>query len=1521
MSHEKNRSDKTAGLSPAKRALLERRLRGTGTSAATTSIPRRATSEPPPLSFAQQRLWFLDQLQPGTVAYNVPGTFRLAGRLDVAALEWSLNEIIRRHEVLRASFPAVDGTARQVIPETLRLDMPVIDASHLDPAAREDEARRLVEDEVRQPFDLAAGPVIRARLVRLAPDDHLLLLSLHHIVSDGWSVGVLRRELSTLYQARVAGRPSPLPELPIQYGDYAIWQRAWLQGSELEKQLAYWKRQLDGVERLQLPTDRPRPPAQTYVGAIEILDLGLDLMEAMKALTQKEGVTLFMTLFAGFSALLQRYTGQTDIVVGSPIANRTRSELENLIGFFVNSMALRTRPTPDTPFRALVREVARTAHEAFAHQDVPFERLVEELQPERDLSRNPVFQVMFALQNAPSAALELPGLRLVPYQGALLTTRFDLELHVLEWGGDLRAVLFYNTDLFEPTTAQRMLAHYRALLAQAARRPDAPIADLDILDAAERQQIVAGWNDDGAPAPREIGVAELFAAQAAQTPDAVAAVYAGDEITYKQLNAQANRLARHLIRQGVGPDVPVGILMDRSVDMLTGLLAVLKAGGAYVPLDPSYPADRLLYIVEDAGIEVVVCQQHLRTLLTAAAHVKSVAIDRERKEFGTEPATDPGVRVSPDNVAYVMYTSGSTGRPKGVAVTHRAIVRLVRDTNYIDIRPDDRIAQASNAAFDASTFEIWGALLNGAMIVGVSKDVALTPTEFAAVLRSERISTLFLTTALFNQLAQDVPGVYTSLRHVLFGGEAVDPRIVRDVVRHGKPERLLHVYGPTETTTFATWELVAEVREDATTVPIGRPLSNTTLYVLDPRLRPVPSGVPGELYIGGPGLARGYWRHPTLTADRFVPDPCGPVPGGRLYRTGDRVRWTRDGRIEFLGRADDQVKIRGFRIEPGEIEATLTTHRAVGDAVVIPREDGGERRLVAYVVPRRDETIGGGEREGARVGRWRDVYDRVIYEGVPEEADDPTFNINGWASSYTGRPLGAAAMREQVAQTVARVLARGPRRVLEIGCGTGLLLFRMLPHCERYVGTDFSAVALAHVDRHVDASLRERVQLLERGADDFSGLPDGGFDAVLLNSTIQYFPSVDYLLRVIDGAIRVLAPGGTLYLGDVRHLGLHEAFHTAVQVFQAAPDVSASRLRQRIAQQVSQEQELLVSPAFFAALQRRVPEIRSVEIQPKRGRLRHELTEFRYDALLQIGGRARDAVTVEEWVEGSGAGLTIDAIRARVAAAPGRVLAFRGLPNARVMPHLAAVRALDTARAEAAATAGDVRAAAAAAGDAGIDPEDLWTLGDDLECVVHITWAAGRTDGSFDVVFDRSAGAEGRRLQVDAPAGDAPIGAAVNQPLEGASISELVPQLRSYLAERLPEYMVPSAFVVLPAFPLNPNGKVDRKALPAPDGVTGGDAAAFVAPRNGLEEEIAGIWQQLLSLDRVSVHDNFFDLGGHSLMATRVISRVREMFQVEVGVRSLFEHPTVAELAEVLMERLLEQEGGPAAAAGVSVTG
>ena len=1519
MSHEKNRTDKTAGLSPAKRALLERRLKGTGAAAGATTIPRRSTSEPPPLSFAQQRLWFLDQLQPGTVAYNVPGTFRLAGQLDVPALEWALNEIVRRHEVLRASFPAVDGTARQVIADTLRLDIPTIDASHLDPAAREAQARRLVEEEVQQPFDLATGPVIRARLVKLAPDDHLLLLSLHHIVSDGWSVGVLRRELSALYQARVAGQPSSLADLPIQYGDFALWQRAWLQGAELEQQLGYWRRQLEGVERLQLPTDHPRPAAQTYVGAIEILDLGPELTEAMKALTQKEGVTLFMTLFAGFSALLQRYTGQTDIVVGSPIANRTRSELESLIGFFVNSLALRTRPTPDTPFRTLVREVARTAHEAFAHQDVPFERLVEELQPERDLSRNPVFQVMFALQNAPSVALELPGLRLVPFQGALLTTRFDLELHVLERPGDLRAVLFYNTDLFEAATAQRLLAHYRALLAQAARRPDAAIADLDILEDAERQQIVVGWNDDGAPAPREAGVAELFAEQAAQTPDAIAAVYGGDEITYKQLNAQANRLARYLIRHGVGPDVPVGVLMDRSVDMLTGLLAVLKAGGAYVPLDPTYPADRLLFIVEDAGIQVVVCQQHHRSLLTAAAHVKSVAIDRERKEIGTEPATDPGIRVSPDNVAYVMYTSGSTGRPKGVAVAHRAIVRLVRDTNYIAIRPDDRIVQASNAAFDASTFEIWGALLNGAMIVGVSKDVALTPTEFADVLRRERITTLFLTTALFNQLAQDVPGVYTTLRHVLFGGEAVDPRIVRDVVRHGKPERLLHVYGPTETTTYATWELVTEVREDATTVPIGKPLSNTTLYVLDTRLKPVPAGVPGELFIGGPGLARGYWRHPMLTADRFVPDPCGSVPGARLYRTGDRVRWTRQGSIEFLGRADDQVKIRGFRIEPGEIEATLTAHRAVGDAVVMPREDGGERKLVAYIVPRRDDAAGGGEREGARVGRWRDVYDRVIYEGVPEEADDPTFNIKGWASSYTGRPLGAPAMREQVAQTVDRVLARGPRRVLEIGCGTGLLLFRILPHCERYVGTDFSSVALAHIDRHLDPSLRGRVQLLERGADDFSDLAEGTFDAVVLNSTIQYFPSLDYLLRVIDGAIRVLAPGGTLFLGDVRHLGLHELFHTAVQLFQAAPDVSASRLRQRIAQQVTQEQELLVSPGFFAALQRRVPAIVSVQIQPKRGRHRHELTEFRYDAQLQVGGVAPAAVAVDEWLDAGEPPLTIEAIRARVASASGRVLGFRGLANARMTPHLSAVRALDATR-DAGATAADVRTAAAASAE-GIDPEDLWALGEELGCVVHITWAAGRTDGSFDAVFDPSADANARRLHSAPSDAEAPLAAQVNQPLEGASLSELVPQLRSYLSERLPEYMVPSAFVVLSAFPLNPNGKVDRKALPAPEGLTVADAAAFVAPRNGLEEEIAGIWQQLLSLDRVSVHDNFFDLGGHSLMATRVISRVREMFQVEVGVRSLFEHPTVAGLAEVLMDRLLEQEGGSAAAAGMSAGG
>ncbi|HEX6371120.1 MAG TPA: non-ribosomal peptide synthase/polyketide synthase [Longimicrobium sp.] len=941
-------------------------------------------TEPLPLSFAQERLWFLDRLQPGSPFYNVTAALRLQGTLDSPALVRALGEIVRRHEALRTVFAEADGAAVQVIASFAGFDLPVEDLSSTDPAEREGVARRRAADLAARPFDLEAGPLFRPVLLRLADDDHLLLLSMHHVVSDAWSTGVLLRELSALYTAYLEGRPSPLPELPVQYADYAVWQRRQLAGDALERELAYWRRRLDGAPALlELPSDHPRPAVQSFRGAQVQAAFSAELAGRLRALGRREGATMYMVLLAAFQVLLSKYSGSADVVVGSPVAGRTRAETEALIGFFLNTLALRTDLSGNPTFRQLLRRVREVTLDAYEHQALPFERVVEEVQPERSLSHAALFQALFTVQEAGAGWSGLPGLRVLRAPAEVTATKYDLTLGIGVDEG-LHAALEYSTDLFERPTAERMLAHLERLLQQIADDADVRLADLELAGEAERRLVRVA---EGTPAdyPADSAVHALFAAQAARTPDAVAAVFDEGSLTYTELDARANRLAHHLAGLGVGPESRVGICLERGLEMVVSMLAVLKAGGAYVPLDPGYPAERLAFMLRDAGAQVLLTREGLRAALPAAEGAAVVSIDGDADAIAAARADDPRIATGPRALAYIIYTSGSTGTPKGVAVEHRGVVRLVRGTDYVQVGPDDRVAHASNVSFDAATFEVWGALLNGAALVGISRDAALSPQALARALAENGVTTFFLTTALFNQVARELPRAFAPLRHVLFGGEAVDPDAVRRVLEQGAPERLLHVYGPTENTTYSSWHRVDEVPAGAHTVPIGRAIAHSSLLVLDDAMRLAPVGLPGELYVGGDGVARGYLNRPALTAEKFVPDPFSSTPGARLYRTGDRVRWvegsaevrecvsaevedgartdsrtdalthSRTHTLEYLGRLDTQVKIRGFRIEPDEVGAALRRQPGVDDCTVVVREDApGEKRLVAYVAGQAD---------------------------------------------------------------------------------------------------------------------------------------------------------------------------------------------------------------------------------------------------------------------------------------------------------------------------------------------------------------------------------------------------------------------------------------------------------------------------------------------------------------------------------------------------------------------------------------
>ncbi|MET0621647.1 MAG: amino acid adenylation domain-containing protein [Pyrinomonadaceae bacterium] len=967
-----------AELSPAERAALMMRLKKKKADerAGGRVIPRRGEAAHHPLSFAQQRLWFLEQLEPNG-PYKVPAAFRLRGRLNVEALEQSVNEIVSRHEVLRTTFAEIEGRPVQVVAPRLTLSIPVKDLSQLTEVERAERVKQTAARLGGRPFDLLRGPLVGAALVRLAEDEHLFWLLTHHIVSDGWSIGVLVRELSAAYEAFAAGRRPELPELPIQYADFAVWQRGWLQGETLGRQLRYWKERLGGTSPvLELPTDRPRPPVQSYRGAILTHLVGLGLTGRVKELARREGVTPYMLLLAVFKTLLGRYAGQDDIVVGTPIANRNRTELEPLVGFFVNTLVLRTDLSGDPAFRELLGRVREVALGAFAHQDVPFEKLVEELQPERDTSRTPLFQVMFSLQNAPPPPPRMGGLEVSLLDDATTVSPFDLSFDVTERADGLLCGLEYNTDLFDAATVGRMLRHFAVLLDAATADPTVRLSRLPLLTKEERHQLLVGWNDTAREYPRDKCVHELFEEQAAARPGAVALVCGDERLTYAELDERANQLARHLRACGVSAETRVGILLERETWAAVALLAVLKAGGAWVALDPAYPPTRLSFMLEDAGASVLLTTTRLAESLPAHG-ARLVLLDAEAREVEARAGGRLGRVAGADNLAYLVYTSGTTGRPKGILVEHRSLVNTsLAFASHHGLTPRDRLLQFASFSFDVAAEEFFGAWLAGARAVMRPAHAFDTIEEFVRFVGREGVTLANLPASFWAEWVTTLeergvdddgadgatPDAFlpATLRRVVVGNEkTLGTTLERWRRLVGDRVEWSNAYGPTETTVTASnyepsgADVVDAAQAVASIVPIGRPIANAEMYVLDARQQIVPVGVVGEIYVGGAGVARGYHRRPALTAERFVPHPFAERPGARLYRTGDLGRFLPDGNVEYLGRADEQVKVRGFRVEVGEVESVLRQHAEVRECVVTAGDDGrGGLRLVAYVVPR-----------------------------------------------------------------------------------------------------------------------------------------------------------------------------------------------------------------------------------------------------------------------------------------------------------------------------------------------------------------------------------------------------------------------------------------------------------------------------------------------------------------------------------------------------------------------------------------
>ncbi|WP_445629010.1 amino acid adenylation domain-containing protein [Nostoc sp. DSM 114167] len=904
-----------------------------------------------PMSFGQQRLWFIEQLQPGNFANHISAALRLTGFLNQAALLQTLDEIVRRHEVLRTTFATIEEKPVQVIIPNLSLNLPTINLEKLSEVEQEAEVKRLVIQEIQQPFNLSQAPLLRATLLRLKETEHILVFTMHHIISDGWSMGVLTQEVAVLYEAFSKGQPSLLSELPIQYVDFAAWQRKRLQGELLQSQISYWKNQLEGAPKLlELPTDYPRPAVSSFQGASYSFELSDDLYVALNKLSQQHGSTLFMTLLAAFQTLLWRYTGSEDIVVGSPIANRDRPELEGLIGFFANTIALRTNLAGNPTFEDLLTRVRTKLLGAYAHQDLPFEQLVEELQPQRNLSYTPVFQVMFVLQNTPMSVFELPGLTISPLTIDNGSAKFDLTLEITETPQKLFANLEFNTDLFESSTIKRMAGHFQILLKEIIANPKLRLSELSLLTEAEKRQLLVEWNDTQVNYPQDQCIHQLFEAQVERTPDAIAVVFADQQLSYCELNARANQLAHYLQTLGVKPEVLVGICVERSLEMIIGLLAILKAGGAYIPLDPSYPQERIAFILEDTQAPVFLTQESLLEAIPQHK-AKVVCLDTDWQTIAQQTQENLLSLVTSQNLAYVIYTSGSTGRPKGVMIQHASTVAMLDWANKtFAMEAMQGVLASTSICFDLSVFEIFVPLCCGGKVILI-ENALLLPTSSVAL----DVTLINTVPSVISQLLK-TDSIPTSVQIVNVAGEPLHNKLVQQLYQQDNIQKVFNLYGPSEDTTYSTFACIH--KDTSNTPPIGRPIYNTQIYLLDQNLQPVPVGVAGMLYIGGAGLARGYLNNAKLTAEKFIPNPYANLPGERLYKTGDQARYLPNGEIEYIGRVDYQVKVRGFRIELLEIEAVIIQHPAVQEAVVVVNfSQTDSQQIVAYIVPQIEQTL------------------------------------------------------------------------------------------------------------------------------------------------------------------------------------------------------------------------------------------------------------------------------------------------------------------------------------------------------------------------------------------------------------------------------------------------------------------------------------------------------------------------------------------------------------------------------------
>ena len=1487
-----------------------------------------------PLSFAQERLWFLDKLEPDNFAYHMPAHIELNGRLDEVAFEKSVRSLVARHETLRTVFYEKEHKPFQKVCAESHCNYRYCDLSEIEDHERENIVQGIEKQVLELPFDLTCDPMLRVALIKLSENKHELFYNMHHIVSDLVSNNIIFEEMFSLYNAFASGKENPLKELVIQYSDFSYWQRKHVSGARLKKQTDYWKKMLSGTESLSLPTDYPRPPMKTYDGDLYGFTIDADITQTLKGIGEKNNSTLFMVLLAGFNILLSRYSGQKDFCVGVPIANRTRIELESLVGFFVNTLAIRSNLEEDQSFVQLLECVKNTTLGAYSNQDIPFEKVVDLVKPERRMDQTPIFQVMLAFEpelvaDEKDDASELES---VPKSGGKLISKFDITMFIQEDGDGLTGRFEYNTDLFNRSTIKNMIDQFKCLLSGVVNNPNRLVLDYELLQDdhlntfipldSDKKDVVYGHCDADPSNYCFPLVHQAIEAITDNNPDKTALVFDRDHISYIYLEEKANKLSHFLINEGLKQGDYVGVCLERSIDLFVSLLAILKSGAAYLPLEPTLPKSRLEFMIEDAKPSIILSTSLVK--LKSNIQHECILLDKQKDAINASPKTRSSITIPADNPIYIIYTSGSTGNPKGVINTHAGVAnRLHWHSSYFKFDKEEIVLHKTPFSFDVSGWEFYASLMSGGKTVIAKPELHKDSHYISNTIIREGITSLhfvpsMLDMMLLDQQIQD----WVSIKNIFCSGEALMPMTVNKAYQllnladnsHRPKTEIYNLYGPTEAAIdVSVWRCDPDVNY-FDKVLIGQAIDNVELYVLDNNHNICPFSVVGELYISGVQLAKSYINNPDLTQEKFITwQPKiskGNLPTKRLYATGDLVRRLSSGDLEYLGRKDDQVKIRGFRIELGEIENAILKNNLVSEVVVLP--DSTHNQLIAFVNANDDALKKSCKNsENDQVNSWKDVF-----EDTYSSSDDEGFNLSGWNSSYTGEEYSSLVMENWVDSTVARILDLNPKNIYEIGCGTGLLLYKLYNQCDHYIGVDLSRFSIDKIKETVIEKDIHNVSVSVADAMDLPVIDEKSIDTIVINSTVQYFPSIEYLVDVISNSITLLKSKGKIFLGDIINYDLLNVFYCDITLQNESGELDVSELITDIENKVTYESELAISPSVIKSLKFISSRIERILVNKKRGKSDSEMTNFRYDVVIEVSDvkevceqkepyQSQTKTNAVEIINWNSNHHDISWLTSTIEMVESTSICIRDIPNKRLnnkagIYHLQ--NFIDSTEQSDIDDFIKYHENNTLSESLCIEPEDVfYLLEQKLKISVYtyeVVWSQdkktmdvylwNRDNSTCD--WKNTEAVSTRQAFMDFAK------SRVSDPLRSYADKFFFNEIKACISDQLPEYMLPNIFSRVLSLPRTHSGKINRREL-LNQNIRLVSNETYEDPEGDVETSVASTWQDLLQVPKVGRKDNFFDLGGHSLLATQAVSRLQNMLSIEIPLKVFFENPTVISLS------------------------